>query len=345
MRDSVGIDETDLAVIHAVERSPRASWAAIGAAVGIDATTAARRWERLARTGSAWVTCFPLVTRTVTSAIVELVCAAGTAGRVAGLIARDPHAQFVDLITGSSDILVTVVTSEMSALSAYVLQRLGAIPGVVSVRTHPILTVYAEGNLVGAGTLSSAGMNLLPAVDHGRLTGTSREAVDDLDWEICLALSRDGRQSLKDLATSLETSEATVRRRLNRLTRLGAYRPMVEVASAQTSAPLTAWYLARLPARFMDATAAAVAALPNIKAVTSVAGPDNMVFKATFHDLAHVNTFDSHLSERFPYVEITDRKLVLLPVRLMSRIVDPQGFARETVSIDIRTQPPGVCPA
>ncbi|MFJ9006227.1 hypothetical protein [Streptomyces canus] len=77
---------------------------------------------------------------------------------------------------------------------------------------------------------------------------------------------------------------------------------------------------------------------PVATTVTAVASPDNLVFKATFHDLAHLHTFDIQLNERFPDAEITDRKIVLQPVRLMSRLLGAEGFARETLSPDIRTE-------
>ncbi|MET7782244.1 AsnC family protein [Streptomyces mirabilis] len=53
------VDETDLALVHALQIAPRAPWTAVGQALGIDPMTAARRWARLTGTGCAWVTCYP----------------------------------------------------------------------------------------------------------------------------------------------------------------------------------------------------------------------------------------------------------------------------------------------
>ncbi|MFC0042210.1 Lrp/AsnC ligand binding domain-containing protein [Actinomadura rayongensis] len=339
MRESTGIDEIDLAVVHAVERSPRASWAVIGSLVGIDASTAARRWERLEDAGVAWVTCYPVLVSSLAAAVVALTCAPDAATRVAETIARDPQALFVDVTTGAADVLVTVGADGIAALSSYVLDRLGGTPGVTSVQTHPILVVHAEGNFVGAGSLDSAALHSLPVPEHGRLGGASA-AIGDLDRAICDALSRDGRRPVSALARDVDAAEATVRRRLARLTRLGAVRMMVEMATSRTATPLTAWYSARVPGRRRDATARALAALPTVKAVTSVAGPDNIIFKATFRDLADIHTFDTRLNENLPDLETTDRKVVLRPVRIMSRLVDPGGHAREVVSTDVRRPTP-----
>jgi DNA-binding Lrp family transcriptional regulator len=335
MREFVGIDEVDLAIVHVIEHAPRAPWAVVGSLVGIDASTAARRWERLERTGTAWVTCYPAVLRTQATALVELGCAARSAVSVAAQVARDPRAQFVDVTTGGADILVTVVAENFRALTAYVLAELRAIDGVTSVRTHPVLAVHAEGNLVGAGSLEKVALRQLPTPEHGELASAA-DVVDELDWELCLALSRDGRASLSSLRRALGASEATVRRRMAKLTRIGALRMMVELATAQTAHPLTVWYAARIGGHALPAAVAAVAAMPNVKAVTSVAGPANLVFKATFADLARINAFEARLAELAPGVSVTDRKVVLRPVRLMSRLLDADGHAREVVSVDIR---------
>ena len=340
-RDDRDIDEVDLAIIHAVERSPRASWALIGSVVGVDASTAARRWERLSAAGIAWVTCYPLLGEALAPAIVEVTCAPDSARRVAELIARDPQALIVDITTGHADILVTAVADSISALSSYVLDRLGAIDGVAAVQTHPVLMVHSEGNLVGAGSLDPAALAQLPAPDHGELQLTTAAGrIDDLDWEICLALSRDGRVPLSTLSTQVGAGESTVRRRLAKLAKLGALRMMVEVAASRTPTPLIVWYSARIPAHRLAEAAGFLAALPNIKAVASVAGPDNLVFKATFHAPADLLGFDLRLSERLPEMQLTDRKLVLRPVRLMSRLLDAEGYARDIVTVDVRTLRP-----
>ncbi|MFI6585596.1 Lrp/AsnC family transcriptional regulator [Embleya sp. NPDC050493] len=331
----VALSELDLAVIHAVERSPRASWAAVGTAVGVDPTTAARRWDRLESTGTAWVTCYPLVLPSSVAAIVELTCAPDAAPATARRIARDPQALFVDVVAGAGDVLATIATDGIGAMSAYVVEQLGAIPGVTSVHTQPVLAVLSSGTHIARGTLDKAALSRLPVPDPGHF-GSATDRVDDLDWALCLALSRDGRRPLSALSTDVDAGEATVRRRLARLTKLGALRMMVEVATAQTTTPLTAWYSARTPARSLVTAATTLAAMPTIKAVTSVAGSNNLVFKAVFRDLEDIHLFDTRLGQSLPELETTDRKLVLRPIRLMSRLVDADGYAQDVVSIDIR---------
>jgi AsnC-type helix-turn-helix domain len=48
MQHSPTLDETDLAIVHALQFSPQASWTLVGSVLEISPVTASRRWERLA---------------------------------------------------------------------------------------------------------------------------------------------------------------------------------------------------------------------------------------------------------------------------------------------------------
>ncbi|MEV1043109.1 AsnC family protein, partial [Streptomyces sp. NPDC050204] len=57
----------------ALQAAPRAPWSRIGRALGVDATTAARRWERLRANGLAWVSAYDSA-KSATVAYVEVRC-------------------------------------------------------------------------------------------------------------------------------------------------------------------------------------------------------------------------------------------------------------------------------
>lgn len=48
------LSELDLALVNALQISPRAPWTELAKALDIDAATVARRWERLRTAGHAW---------------------------------------------------------------------------------------------------------------------------------------------------------------------------------------------------------------------------------------------------------------------------------------------------
>ena len=91
----------DERLIDAMQLAPRASWAALGQVLGVSAATAARRWQRLADEGVAWVTAGPgvAVSNARCLAYAEVVCQPDTRFSVASRLARDPPAVTVEITT------------------------------------------------------------------------------------------------------------------------------------------------------------------------------------------------------------------------------------------------------
>ncbi|KHK96609.1 hypothetical protein LK09_14890 [Microbacterium mangrovi] len=327
----------DRAVVHAIERSPRASWKSLGDVIDVDPATVARRWARLEREGLAWVTCYPLLTQDPASAFVEISCRAGTTEDVAAAIARHPEALFVDIVTGGTDILITAVSADQAGLSDYVLRRLPLVSGVEDVQTQPVVTVHFEGGYAAAGSLERRAAVKLPTPEHGVLIRTNIE-VDDLDWELCIALSRDGRQPVADLARAVGLSETAVGRRLRRLSSQGALRMIVELTPDAAGRSAIVWVYARVPAGARSLAVRRIAEMPGVRTISSIAGPENLAFKVALPHLSALDDFETRVSEIEPDLVIADRKIVLRQVRLMSRLIDPLGRAIGVLPIDLRAR-------
>ncbi|WP_194236484.1 AsnC family protein [Streptomyces phyllanthi] len=94
MQDPFILDEIDLALVNALQVAPRASWSVVGQVLGITPTTAARRWDRNATSGAAWVTAYPWLStwaRHYCLAFVDVDCRPAAAHRVVQpLAARRP---------------------------------------------------------------------------------------------------------------------------------------------------------------------------------------------------------------------------------------------------------------
>ena len=335
MRDLGTLDKTDLAIFSAVERAPRAPWAALAALIQIDAGTAARRWARLENEGLAWVSCYPLISQNQISAGIEVWCVAGAAREIANTIAHDPQATSVDLMAGSCDILISVIAESHQALSDYVLERLNGLPGVTDVRAHPIIAVHSEGGFSAADGLSPQIAARLPARVPGFAPGPARDN-DDIDWQICVALNEDGRRPFSELATIIQISEASVRRRMTRLIESGALRMMVGLASDAAPLPASVWYRMRVAPKELPAVAQSIGSHPNVRAAVSLAGPDNLIVKAAFKHLSNMGAFEAQLNHDHPMLEIADRNVILRAARLRGRVLDAYGYAIEVAPIDIR---------
>ncbi|MFD0509797.1 Lrp/AsnC family transcriptional regulator [Streptomyces aureus] len=143
------LDHVDQALVHALQIAPRAGWARIGAALGMDAVTVARRWNRLTDTGAAWISCHPAPAMATSGqgclAFVEVDCANGSLPSVARELAEERHVSAVAHVSGDRDLLLTVMAPDQVALTRWVTHRLGSMDGIVTTRTHLASTVYAEG--------------------------------------------------------------------------------------------------------------------------------------------------------------------------------------------------------
>ncbi len=330
------VDDTDLALIHALERSPDATWEALALSLSLDASTVKRRWKRMQQAGTAWVSCYPLISASHAGAIVEVRCESGATIQVAMKIAEDPRALFVEVTSGSADIIVTVVAPNRPSLSRYLFETLPKIPGVLTTVSLPIVQVDHDG----------AHESLLPEYRRRAIHTESLEPAplirsefdaDELDWAICLELSKDARQSARAVADVTKVGPTTVRRRIERMRESGAYRMIVGASPQVTGASIATWFSARIPPRSRSSIIAALVRVPNVLAIASVAGRNNLFLQARFRDLSDIDAFEVHLGRIAPELEIADRKVVLRPVRHMSRLLDEEGRAVETVSVDIRT--------
>lgn len=141
------LNELDLAIVNALQIQPRAPWALVGQALGVDAVTAARRWKRLTDSGAAWVDGYLVPTADGrVLAQVEIVTEAAQASRVAQLLAYDLQAMSVKQTSGARDILAIVWAYDLDGLVDYIGERIALCPGVRSTRSHVVTAAPFEGS-------------------------------------------------------------------------------------------------------------------------------------------------------------------------------------------------------
>jgi hypothetical protein len=102
-----GFSELDLALLDAPQTTPRAPWSRIGRALGVDAATAARHWERLRAAGLSWITAHDAA-KTATVAFVEVRCRPGSLASVSAAAALLPWVFNVDETAGDFDLFLGV---------------------------------------------------------------------------------------------------------------------------------------------------------------------------------------------------------------------------------------------
>jgi DNA-binding Lrp family transcriptional regulator len=335
-QDSATPDETDLALIHALQIAPRSSWTLIGRVLGISATTASRRWDRLVGDGLAWVTCLPgpALWAQHVLAFVDVDCEPAALPRVVEALTNDPRVATVEVTTGTSDLMLTVFAADLPILSHLVINRIGCLEGVRGVRTRLGTGVYAQGAGWRLDALTSEQQSRLGrAAPPPRATIATPQASDR---ELLLACAVDGRLPAAELAERTGRSPSTVRRHLARLVRdrIASFR--CEVAEGVSGWPISATFFASVPPDILDSTARMLAGIPEVRLCAAVSGGlANLVVTAWLRSLADSQRLEALLTERFPALVINDRATALrIPKRIGWRL-DPAGRPLHAIPIDL----------
>ncbi|MEU5995771.1 Lrp/AsnC family transcriptional regulator [Spirillospora sp. NPDC047418] len=330
MQESDTLDELDHLLVTALQTAPRADWRRIGAVLGVDASTAARRWARLASAGLAWLTCFPVAVDWITPvvAFIEVDCAPGRLHEVAAELAEDPHVFNLEHITGGRDLMMTAVLRDNAELARYVGFRIGRLAGVTATRTQLATTLHAEGSRWRLDRLDQTQRDLLVG-DPARASGDWVLRAED--EQLVRLLVRDCRQPVARLAERTGLSPTTVRRRLARLHRGGALLYRCEVARSVSGWPVTVYLWASTPPDEVARVAGELAGMRETRMCASLSGPHNLLFAVWLRSVEQVQSFEAALRRRFPRLTVTDRAVALWQLKLAGQLLDPRGRHLRTV--------------
>ncbi|MFD7281809.1 Lrp/AsnC family transcriptional regulator [Streptomyces sp. NPDC059862] len=328
MQDSTGLDELDLSIVHALQIAPRASWRLTGEVLRVDAVTVARRWQRLREKGLAWVTC---VVTEAFAAVVDVDCVPGSSGELAHRLAADPQALSIRHVAGSASLTLLVAADDMQALSAYLLDRLQMLEGVRGARSHIVTGLAAEGGDWRLRSLSRAQQRAIASEGPVPSAAASAAPLTTLDRRIAQALAADGRMPLADVARHAGVSVTTARRRMTAL--LGSRRLALrcDISLPDSGWPVNVTFRGRAPANQAEATARALAAVPEVRMCLNTAGPHNIVFDVCLRALPEITAFESRVVQMLPEFRIADRNVILRTVKRIGRLIDVHGRAVGTV--------------
>jgi len=326
-------------LIGALQVAPRASWADVGAALGVSAVTAARRWERISGSGVAWVTAAPGMSRRAEQcmAYVEVDCLPGRRTEVAAELARHELVVTVEITTGTADILLTIAAADLLTLSHYLLDHLGAMEHVLRTRARVASKIYTEGSSWRLVELGEDALRILersvvrPDGEAGEESPASARDVRRLAG----LLTVNGRASYAELAEATGISATTVRRHVGRLLQSGTLIPRTDLAAELSGSPVQVYLWADAPVEGLPATAGAISQLRQVRLCATVSSAPCMVLCAWLHTVEEVHRLELAIARRLPQVRIVDRLVVLRTVKRMGRLVDSHGRAVGVVPINI----------
>jgi DNA-binding Lrp family transcriptional regulator len=339
------ISDDDALLIDALQIAPRASWAALSEHLGVSPVTVAKRWQRLAEEGLAWVTVAPgmATRRPQCFAYVEVTCQPRMRLAVAGAIALHPMAVTVEIVTGSVDILVTVCAADLPTLSHYVLEHLSAVEGVVSTHVRIATRLYHEG--------SAWRLRVLPKATEAaieRLRGESpsegeppdpMESMPGQAKAIMTQLAIDGRTSYAELAERVGTSPTTARRCVSDLLRSGILILRTDVSAQDAGWPVESYVWANAPINNLRDTARQLSQTRQARLTATVAAGPVIALSTWLRTVEELHRLELTFAEQLPQLQVVDRLIVLRVVKRMGRLINAGGRSTGVVPINIWDDP------
>ncbi|MDO0916702.1 AsnC family transcriptional regulator [Streptomyces sp. DT2A-34] len=337
------LSEDDLALIHALQLRPRASWTDLGRTLGVDPVTVARRFNRLADRGEAWVSVSPgarLFDR-ICVAFVVIDCEAGTSGEVARTLRGHPHMITIERSADAHRLLATVATRDLAAMSGYSLDVLSVIPNVAAVRTRIVTHMFTEGGRWRIDALASDQRTQLTETPAPRPADDARgrHEITSHDRALLRLLSHDGRASHRSLAETLGTSGHSVKRRIDQLVRLDLLRFRCDFARPLGGWPVAVTFWATAPAKDLSDIGHALIRLPETRNCAAISGTHNLIMQAGLHSVGDVLRLESRLTRAHPSLVIAERTITLRHDKLLGRVLDRHGRSVAVVPPDLWSEP------
>jgi DNA-binding Lrp family transcriptional regulator len=322
------VDELDLALINALQIAPRASWHDVGAALGVDPVTAARRWARLHAAGLAWVTCVagPQAHREFCMAYIEVRCEPGLLQHVAAALAAHPEVRYLHQLAAEYELLLVIAVPTPGAVAEYLARRLGPVGGIAASRTQLRTAGYREPSSWRLHTLTPAQRGALEAAARGTGPPDRRHVrTDATDRRLFALLHEDGRVPVSRASHVAGLSEPAARRRIGRLLANQLIRPRCELAQSISGSPITALLWLRVPAAGLDRAARRVATLREARMCCSLTGPRNLLVMLWLAAVDELPRMEAEIADRLPDAEVADRAICLHTIRQMGRLLDTSG--------------------
>ncbi|MFK4761155.1 Lrp/AsnC family transcriptional regulator [Microbacterium sp. ZW T5_45] len=313
------LDTVDRRLLHALQIDPRASWSDLAPVVGVDAATLGRRWERLRASGTAWATGYR---RHGQGALVEIECSPSHLQATAAALSRDDRLIVLDDTSGGRDLLTTLFVPDLASVSEYVVEGLGAIEGVRSVRTHVVNEVLTDGGAWRLRDLTAAETARIPRPRPPR-PRAARTVPVEVRTAIERELWRDARTPISEIATRYDIAAQRISDGIATLRASGELLLRTDVARAYSGWPVYAWYFVEAPARTIDAARTAIAKVPEVRLAVASSSRFNLILAVWLRSLPDVNRFEIALEAALPGARIADRSVVLRIRKPMNQLIGP----------------------
>ncbi|MEV6611489.1 AsnC family transcriptional regulator [Kutzneria sp. NPDC051319] len=277
------LDETERRIVAVLLASPRASWRAVGAELGISERTVVRRALPLFQDGTlrATVVRNPMHFPGLIPMALRIRCQPNRIRAVAAVLARRPDTIAVDIIGGGDEICAQFMLHGAEARNLLLLRDLPATAAVESWTSYTMLRVFPT-------AFRWTGEPGKPPIPAGYLVPPTHH---DVDEALIAGLTADGRASYTDLAAGAGTSAVTARRRVDALVRGASMRLAIEVDLALLGVHGEAMLWLNVAPGELNATGEALSQHPEVRFVAATTGRANLLVAVAAADLAALYGF------------------------------------------------------
>ncbi|TDW29825.1 Lrp/AsnC family transcriptional regulator [Cryobacterium psychrophilum] len=334
MPDSYVPDELDIAIVDSLSIHPRASWIAVADALGSNASTVARRWDRLKLLGLAWTLCVRDYTALAVQDHLDIRCRPGFIEELAALFCEVKCCLTVSAVSGNADLRILVDVPDISSLHAFMNHEVWRNPGIVSVEHNIATEVFQTARGWVSGSLSLRQRTALrqsitvhrPAL--ARLTAREEQ--------IAIILQRDARTSASDIADELGMSLPSASRQISRLIASNKIELRAEAAHAVVGWPISVCLYSQVKPGRLRAAAAGAAKLPRSRATHTVVSPRwNLMTIYWMRDLADIHRIEEALETSNESLTVVARQVTLKSYKRMGMIFDANARAVRNVLTDL----------
>ncbi|MFC4506956.1 MULTISPECIES: Lrp/AsnC family transcriptional regulator [Streptomyces] len=314
------LDTLDLKLLHALQVDGRAPFSRIAEVLGVSDPTVARRFRRLRTTAGLRVigmTDETLLGRQ--SWIVRLRCTPDVAEQLADALARRPDISYVDLISGGTEVLCTLMPRSRQDRDELLFNRLQRTPRIISVDTYCVLHTFYGGPLGWLDKNRALDADEEAALRPPRVERADAPvALDEADESLLAELRRDGRTTFGELQRSTGLSETAAKRRLERLRSLGVLYFDVQHDSATLGHGTDAMLWLTVAPSALDGVGRALAGHPEVHFAAATTGKTNLVAAVSARGTGELYSYLSRRIGALDGVRAVETALTLRQVKQLT---------------------------
>jgi DNA-binding Lrp family transcriptional regulator len=281
------LSPVDRMLIARLQRDGRTPFSTLAAELGVSEATVQRRTQQLIDDGYFTVVGVidPLRHGSGNSVLMGINAAPHAIDTIGPALAEIPEARFVATVTGTFDVVCELVTFDRQRLTDVLTEKVTQIPGILAMNSSRVLRNEKTNYLwdePGAGGVETPLPEVKTPVDsHGRLP---RFQPDDLERGIITLLQGQGRMSYVEIATRLNVTESTARRRTLRLLQSGYLRVVAIGNPFRLGFQEVVLIWLKVELASAPHILAELARRPEIRYLSRVAGAVDIVAEAIFPD-------------------------------------------------------------